>query len=92
MDSIFPSGLVCRVLAQASASPQQAESYLEEGLKLFAAGEAHTEAARTRVIYGDLLAARGESAAAYAQWQSAADVFAAGGFEHDLADLNTRLA
>ncbi len=90
-DAIFPSGLLYRVLAQASPSFAQAEAYLNDSLGMFQAGEARTEEARTRVAYGDLLRDRAEPAAARLQWQAAANIFEAGGFERDLADVRNRL-
>jgi hypothetical protein len=47
--------------------------------------------ARTRVVYGDLLRANG-SADANRQWQAAADIFEAGGFEREFAEVRARLA
>ena len=91
-DSVFPSGLAYRVLAQAQTASEQAEAYLNESLRMFTAGEARTEEARTRVLYGDLFRQRGDLDAAHVQWQSAAAIFEAGGFERDLADVRARLA
>jgi hypothetical protein len=91
-DSIFPSGLLYRALAQATPTFTQAENYLNQSIGMFEAGEARAEVARTRVVYGDLLRANGSAADARRQWQAAADIFESGGFEREFAEVQARLA
>jgi hypothetical protein len=90
-DSPLPAGIAYRMLAQAQESFEKAEENLNESLRLLASGEARAEEARTQVVYGSLLHERGEVDAARAHWQVAADIFEAGGFENELADVRARL-
>jgi serine/threonine protein kinase/tetratricopeptide (TPR) repeat protein len=82
-DSPLPAGIANRMLAQALEDPEKAAEHLTE---------ARVEEARTRVVFGDLLAASGDQNGARTHWQAAADTFEAGGFAYDLADVRKRLA
>lgn len=91
-DSPLPAGIAYRMLAQASSTFEEADRCISESLRLLASGEAHTEVARSSVVYGDLLAQQGDSDGARTHWRSAAQTFEAGGFNFDLTAVRERLA
>jgi len=69
-----------------------AEAHLAWSLELFEAGGAVLEAARTRVAWGTLYAARGKIHAAKEQFERAGAQFAVSGLEAELAETRSLVA
>ena len=97
MDDNFAQGLAQRVWAEALARLDlplydQAEIHFAEALRLFEQGDARLEAARTRVAWGKVLYARGDTAAAREHFERAAAQFRASGLQRELDEAERLLA
>jgi hypothetical protein len=98
-DNIFAEGVARRVQGEAEARLQPppppregAEAHLAESVRLFEAGDARLEIARTHVAWGKVAQARGDLEAAREHFEQAAAQFEASGLEHELNTTRTLLA
>ncbi len=77
VDSIFAKGWAQRVWGQALAAQDpprwdEADAHLEASVRLFEAGDAMPDAARTRVAWGEMLMRRGQKPRALEHFEQAA--------------------
>ena len=89
---IYGAALAERTWAQALArlDPPRwvdAEARLAESLRLFEEGDSRLEVARTHVVWGDILRARGDLSAAGEHYRKALQQFEVSGLEHEIARL-----
>jgi tetratricopeptide (TPR) repeat protein len=96
-DGIFAEGLAQRVWAEAlvaSDHPQreEADPHFAESLQAFEPGEARLEAARTHVVWGKLLARRGDVSAGREHLAKAAAQFEASGLTRELDETRAMIA
>ena len=88
-DSLLAQGIALRVLGQARArlnpaDSTQADEHFGASLRCFEEGEVRLEAARTRVVWAQLLRDRGDPAAARENLEKAAAQFEASGLTEEL--------
>jgi len=94
MGGLFSQGLAHRVWGQALAAHQpprsaEAEKHFVESLRLFEAGQARLEAARTHLAWGKMLRERGDADSARQQLAQAAAQFDASGLTRELEEART---
>jgi tetratricopeptide (TPR) repeat protein len=94
MGGLYSQGLAHRVWGQALAAHQpprsaEAEKHFAESLRLFEAGQARLEAARTRLAWGKMLRERGEPDAARQELAQAAAQFDRSGLTRELEEART---
>lgn len=93
---ICAEGIARRVWAQALCAKDpgnwdEAQVLLEHSLKVLQAGQNNNEAARTRLIWGQLCADIGRKDAAHDHWREAAHEFEAAGLTHEAASAKRLL-
>jgi tetratricopeptide (TPR) repeat protein len=93
--SVYSKALAHRLCGQALIAQRQFDAACEhwnEALQMLETGDARLEIARTRAVWGDLLARRGEFDSARAYFEQAAAQFEASGLTRELGAARQRLA
>ncbi|MDQ2696783.1 MAG: AAA family ATPase [Pseudomonadota bacterium] len=94
---VFSCGLAHRLRAEALAAldpprRSEAEAHLATALHFLEAGDARLEAARTRVVWGQICLAQGNHDAARRHWEQAAGQFQVTGLGGELAEVRGLVA